>query len=176
MILLRRIQATAARAQSVTPPHPRSMLHAVVNLLALRTLRRTGIPITPSSGPSTGGLVSGRSCTLLKCMIVNVNSANVAVTERDNFLCLNTATWLDFWLIDLLAVSLTHRKRVFYSSFYLRGDTSLLWRARLISDACTIRKSLWARHILEWLGTPESKRYSDFASLKTECKSSFWFL
>jgi len=77
MILLRRIQATDARAQRVTPPHPRSILHAVVTLLALRMLRGIGIPITPSSGPSAIDLVP-RSWTLLKWMIVSVNSANVA--------------------------------------------------------------------------------------------------
>jgi len=85
MILLRRIQATAARAQRVTPPHPRSMLHAVVNLLALRTLRRTGMPITPSSGPSVANGLTPRSWALLKWMIVNVNSANVAETKRSDF-------------------------------------------------------------------------------------------
>lgn len=78
IILLRRIQATDARAHNVTPPHPRSILHAVVKRLALRTLRRTGIPITPSSGPSTALTPPRWSWALLKWMIVSVNSANVA--------------------------------------------------------------------------------------------------
>lgn len=53
IILLSKIHATEARAQSVTPPHPKSMLQELVNRLALRTLRETGPPITPSSGPSS---------------------------------------------------------------------------------------------------------------------------
>lgn len=76
MILLSNIQATEARVHRVTPPHPKSILQAVVKRRALRTLFGAGPPMTPSSGPSI--ILAPRSCALLKYIIVRVNSANVA--------------------------------------------------------------------------------------------------
>ncbi|KAK2576344.1 hypothetical protein KPH14_005701 [Odynerus spinipes] len=76
IILLSKIQATDARAQRVTPPHPKSMLQEVVKRRALRTPRDTGPPITPSSGPFI--IRAPRSWARLKWMMVSVKSANVA--------------------------------------------------------------------------------------------------
>ena len=81
MILLSKIQATEAKAQSVTPPQPKSMLQAVVKRRAFRTLFGAGPPITPSSGPSI--ILAPRSCALLKYIIVSVKSAKVAENSQN---------------------------------------------------------------------------------------------
>lgn len=79
IILLSNIQATEANAQSVTPPHPKSKLHDVINLRAFNMFFGTGPPTTPSSGPSRTR-APPRSCALLKWIIVRVKSAKVAET------------------------------------------------------------------------------------------------
>lgn len=78
MILLRRIQATEARVDRVTPLHPKSMLQEVENFLAFRTFLSTGPPRTPSSGPSKN-LSVNLSWFRFEWIIVRVNRANIPV-------------------------------------------------------------------------------------------------
>lgn len=84
------IHKTEVITHSITPPHPKSNDHDVVNTLAGNKSFTNRPPVgltTPSTVPSASSTL-GRLCSLLKCIMVKVKRAKDA--RRNNMFCIHS--------------------------------------------------------------------------------------